>query len=413
MLLLFVLFFVQTGINAQAPANYMSCAKEGERCIFEGTKEVMYGAKGGFAKKTATNFIDCGVREFGSDPAPGVLKQCYIPYQNSPVGNSKFTPCGKEGERCQFTGTREVMYGAGNQWATRGAANGIDCSVKVFGDPAPNVHKQCYVSTVSSGPGTRTFPETYGGGPLTLKPVSGTNYLKISTGGQGFFDIPQSTIVASPVKALKKGNKVVEYTLNNIPDKYLGYGTAIANMKFKPKAALKDGILYVFLTTGESSINVTKGTLKDGNGKAYNIFEDKPTARGYFLDGLKVVITADDNFEKRKSDLLAKGAELSLQFDLFLFPDNQNPGCFENLIIEIINPKYKEFIDCFDGYSQCISACKAPAFEIPIKSKLFAFLECTGQEQQIKKINFLDSEYWDLEHSKLKPLKEFILRQDT
>ncbi|HZS04725.1 MAG TPA: hypothetical protein VFD58_07815 [Blastocatellia bacterium] len=295
---LFVLLLLQTGINAQAPANYMSCAQEGERCIFEGTKEVLYGARGGFARKTATNFIDCGVAGFGSDPAPNVRKQCYIPYQGSPVGNAKFTPCGKEGERCQFTGTREVMYGAGAQWATRGAANGVDCSVKVFGDPAPNVPKQCYVSTSSSGPGTRTFPDTYGGGPSALKPAGGTNYLKISTGGQGFFDIPQSTIVASPVRALKKGNKVVEYTLNNIPDRYLGYGTAIANMKFKPKAAIKDGILYVFITTGESSINVTKGTLKDGNGKAYNIFEDKPTARGYFLDGLKVVITADDNFEK-------------------------------------------------------------------------------------------------------------------
>jgi hypothetical protein len=294
---LFVLLITQASINAQVPANFMSCAKEGERCIFEGTKEVMYGVTGRFAKKTATNFIDCGVSAFGSDPAPNVLKQCYIPYQGSPVGNPKFTPCGKEGERCQFTGVREVMYGAGNQWATRGASNGIDCSVRVFGDPAPNVHKQCYVSTTSSGTGARTFPETYKA-PLTLKPAPGKNYLKISTGGQGFIDIPQTTIVASNVRVSEEGSKVVEYTVNNIPDKYLGYGTAIANMKFSPKAAIKDGILYVFITTGESSINLTKGTLKDGNGKAYNIFEDKTTARGYFLDALKTNITADDNFEK-------------------------------------------------------------------------------------------------------------------
>lgn len=296
-LALFVLLFIQAGIKAQAPANYMSCAKEGERCIFEGTKEVMYGAGTKWAKKTATNFIDCGISGFGSDPFPNVLKQCYIPYQSSPVGNAKFTPCGKEGEHCQFTGTREVMYGAGNQWATRGASNGLDCSVKIFGDPAPNVHKQCYVSTTSSGSGTRTFPETYKS-PITLKPAGGTNYLRISSGGQGFFDVPQTTIVASKVRVSEEGSKVVEYTVNNIPDRYLGYGTAIANMKFNTKAAIKDGMLYVFLTTGESSINLRKGTLKDGNGKAYNIYEDTTTARGYFIDALKINITADDNFEK-------------------------------------------------------------------------------------------------------------------
>ena len=42
---------------------------------------------------------------------------------------------------------------------------------------------------------------------------------------------------------------------------------------------------------------------KDGNGKAYNIYQNKSTERGYFLDGLKVSITMDNKWlgpQKRK-----------------------------------------------------------------------------------------------------------------
>ncbi len=122
-----------------------------------------------------------------------------------------------------------------------------------------------------------------------------------------------------------------------------------------------------------------------------------------------VIFDADKDFRKRKDELTTKGDELGVEFDLFLFPDNHNAGCFENLIIEIINPKYKAYVNCFDAYCRCVSECEVPALEIPIKSKLYAFLECTGQECKIDKVNFLDSEFWDLEHPKLNALKEFIL----
>ncbi len=75
---LLVLLLVQASSNAQVPANYELCAKEGQRCQFTGTRTVRYGANGIWAEMTATNGIACGVAGFGKDPVPNVLKQCYL-----------------------------------------------------------------------------------------------------------------------------------------------------------------------------------------------------------------------------------------------------------------------------------------------------------------------------------------------
>jgi hypothetical protein len=59
---------------------------------------------------------------------------------------SNYELCAKEGERCQFTGTRTVRYGANGIWAETTATNGVTCGVAAFGrDPVPNVLKQCYL----------------------------------------------------------------------------------------------------------------------------------------------------------------------------------------------------------------------------------------------------------------------------
>jgi hypothetical protein len=63
----------------------------------------------------------------------------------------KFNPmvaCAGEGEKCKFEGTRTVMYGSiwganpGLTWKT--AANGVECTNEVFGDPAPGNAKLCW-----------------------------------------------------------------------------------------------------------------------------------------------------------------------------------------------------------------------------------------------------------------------------
>ena len=59
--------------------------------------------------------------------------------------------CAKESERCNFSGTGDVSYGAGDKWITKTATDGINCGVAAFGkDPAPNVLKTCKIVTVAT-----------------------------------------------------------------------------------------------------------------------------------------------------------------------------------------------------------------------------------------------------------------------
>ncbi|MBS1811230.1 MAG: metallophosphoesterase [Acidobacteria bacterium] len=58
--------------------------------------------------------------------------------------------CAKESERCNFSGTGDVSYGAGDKWITKTATDGINCGVAAFGkDPAPNVLKTCKIVAVA------------------------------------------------------------------------------------------------------------------------------------------------------------------------------------------------------------------------------------------------------------------------
>lgn len=58
-----------------------------------------------------------------------------------------FTRCAGEAERCMFSGTRAVAYGAGTSYRFRTAADGVDCRIVSFGaDPIVGTLKSCYVA---------------------------------------------------------------------------------------------------------------------------------------------------------------------------------------------------------------------------------------------------------------------------
>lgn len=60
--------------------------------------------------------------------------------------------CAEEGQRCEFSGTKDVFYGANGKNAYAfNITGGIDCNNRIFGDPNPGVHKRCYIKD-SIGP---------------------------------------------------------------------------------------------------------------------------------------------------------------------------------------------------------------------------------------------------------------------
>jgi hypothetical protein len=139
--------------STDAAAGWISCAKEGAYCKFEGWREVAYGAGDRWVSRQFTEGVNCSSDKFGGDPAPGVSKSCRVRDEvvaKPASGPVKWTPCAKEGGICSFDGRREVTYGAGNRWVRKVFSNGVKCATDKFGsDPAPGVPKTCTVSSLT------------------------------------------------------------------------------------------------------------------------------------------------------------------------------------------------------------------------------------------------------------------------
>ena len=74
---------------------------------------------------------------------------------DGPVG---YTFCADENQRCNFSGTKDVAYGAQNMFNYKhGVSDGIECNNDTFGDPIYGATKACYVTL---GPSATLLPGT-------------------------------------------------------------------------------------------------------------------------------------------------------------------------------------------------------------------------------------------------------------
>jgi alpha-L-rhamnosidase len=120
---------------------WQQCAVETGTCSFAGSETVAFGGQGKYEYATVTGGTACDDTVFG-DPAYGVSKACYI--EAPPPAATTWTPCSAETVACTFTGTHEVAFGAGGQYAYGTFTGGTPCDDALFGDPAPGQVKTCY-----------------------------------------------------------------------------------------------------------------------------------------------------------------------------------------------------------------------------------------------------------------------------
>ena len=59
-------------------SGWVQCAREGERCNFNGFAQVRFGAAGRYAYRDGTHGVICSTDDFGRDPYPGRAKVCEI-----------------------------------------------------------------------------------------------------------------------------------------------------------------------------------------------------------------------------------------------------------------------------------------------------------------------------------------------
>ncbi len=94
-------------------------------------------------------------------------------------------------------------------------------------------------------------------------------------------------------------------------------------------------------------------------------------------DKTLIIFDADKNYESNKKEILkvvSKTKQTISEEQIFLFPNNQDDGDLETLLLEIA--KHDEFLKCFEGYLECI---KSKEHYKPIrnirKNMLYAYLE--------------------------------------
>ncbi|NHA54933.1 DUF3226 domain-containing protein [Helicobacter pylori] len=94
----------------------------------------------------------------------------------------------------------------------------------------------------------------------------------------------------------------------------------------------------------------------------------------------------DAGFDNKLKHIREKFKEKGTDFpkeQIFLFPNNQDDGDLETLLLEIA--KHDDFLKCFEGYLECI---KSKEHYKPInnirKSKWYAYLEALGLENLTK-----------------------------
>ncbi|MGL2353044.1 DUF3226 domain-containing protein [Helicobacter pylori] len=127
-------------------------------------------------------------------------------------------------------------------------------------------------------------------------------------------------------------------------------------------------------------------------------------------DKTLIIFDADKDYESNKKEILkvvSKTKQTISEEQIFLFPNNQDDGDLETLLSEIAN--YKEFINCFESYLDCI---KKKEHYKPIKnirkSMWYAYLEALGLEN----LDIFDSkgkikEKHQEEYEKLKEVIDF------
>lgn len=138
-------------------------------------------------------------------------------------------------------------------------------------------------------------------------------------------------------------------------------------------------------------------------------------------EGLNLVIfDADNDYSARYEEINGWKLKHSLEFELFLFPNNSDIGALEDLLENIINPINQPIFDCWSGFENCINSKEIQDRIIPLtipakKTKIYAYLETLlgsskSEKEKIKEVkrNYKNLLHWDLTNEYLLPLKDFL-----
>ena len=128
-----------------------------------------------------------------------------------------------------------------------------------------------------------------------------------------------------------------------------------------------------------------------------------------------VFFDADADSKKRREEILSKFKDIKLIDDIFLFPDNENQGNLETILLSIINPKNTSINDCFDEYKKCIEGLSIDNSYLNNKTKVFTYLSLLNKEPKEQNRDYSDPDAWNLEHDLILKIEQYLnkIAKDT
>lgn len=161
---------------------------------------------------------------------------------------------------------------------------------------------------------------------------------------------------------------------------------------------------YVFVSTLCEQLNITGYEIIKVGG-----WTNLTNRKRYLNEGTHqnlILFDADNNCQNRKTKLQSILNNLNAKADIFLFPNNQDKGAFENLLEKIAVDKKP--LSCFEKYLNCLGT----NYNNPdTKAKMYAYISSVKKNMDaIKKgkWDFTNTKYWNLDGQYIQPLIDFL-----
>lgn len=141
------------------------------------------------------------------------------------------------------------------------------------------------------------------------------------------------------------------------------------------------------------------------------------------VEGIRNIVVFDADFPetgggftKRRKELLDEKTDMQVDFDLFLFPNNNDDGTFEHLLEHLVVENHQGLLNCFQGYEGCIRGYGRPEYISPDqKAKMYSYIS-TLKKTQTETTAFKNGDWffereeiWNFDSEYLSALKEFLI----
>lgn len=122
-------------------------------------------------------------------------------------------------------------------------------------------------------------------------------------------------------------------------------------------------------------------------------------------------------FKKRREEIENIKTDNSMNFELFLWPNNSEDGDFELLLIQMINHNHEGVLDCFDNFEMCVGGhdSEGKLYDLPgRKAKIYTYIELMKKSKKehdaFKKGYWLfdRKDLWNMDAPASNALKDFL-----